>query len=217
MRDPILRTKGGGARGARYFKAFGGLHYLKGNSAPYFSLTYEEGITGRRDCEACGAAHREILKHWPDLADLAALHLSDINGEPMHGIANGWYNLAGCFPDAFGERYHRGNSEMQMWKPDGSFDGYRRPTGDECLQFFADHARVTLTEAAAIRDQVEAAAMAAPHSRNAVAKATLATIMEAMRPRWKAEAVACIKRHGLTLYGDPWQPVAALEALLASN
>jgi hypothetical protein len=25
-------------------------------------------------------------------------------------------------------------------------------------------------------------------------------------PRWKAEADACIARHGLRVYGDPWTP-----------
>jgi hypothetical protein len=200
MTNPVLRTKGGDKRGQRYYKAFGGLHYLKGNSKPYFSLTYEEGITGARDCEQCGAAHEEILKHWPELADLAALHLSDIDGVPMHAVGNGWYNLAGCFPDAFGERYHRGNSKMNF------ADGYRLPTGDECLEMFAQHCRISRAEAEAIKAEVEAAAMAAPHSRNAVAKETLTKIMDDMLPRWKAEADACVMKHGLVVYGDEWTP-----------
>jgi hypothetical protein len=193
--DPILREKFTQAKsGGRYYRrAFGGLHYIRGNSAPYFSLTYEEGAEGARDCDMCGACHEEILEHWPDLADLAALHLSDVDGAPMHAAGNGWYWLAGTFPDAFGERYHGGNSTPAR-------------SADECLAIFAKHVRVSLDEARTIRDQVHAAAMAARHSRNAVASAKLAEIVEAMRPRWKAEAAAVIKKHGLQFYGDTWEP-----------
>jgi hypothetical protein len=30
-------------------------------------------------------------------------------------------------------------------------------------------------------------------------------------PRWKAEADACIKNHGLRVFGDTWPPLAATE------
>ncbi len=190
--DPVLRTYAEG-RG----KVYGGLHYLKGNSSPYFTLTY---WYKRGSDEHGGAGHEEILKHFPDLADLAALHLSDIDGVPMH--ADGFYFLAGALPDGFGERYHVGNSDRNF--P----DGYRKPTGDDCLQFFANHCRISLAEARAIRDDVQRTALAAEHSRNAAAKARLAEIMATMRPRWKAEAEACIVKHGLVVYGDKW-PVEA--------
>lgn len=75
------------------FKVMGGLHYITGNKAPYFSLTYDETKRGR--FEACGAGHVEILKHFPQFADLAALHLCDIDGAPMHALENGFYHLGG--------------------------------------------------------------------------------------------------------------------------
>lgn len=52
------------------------------------------------------------------------------------------------------------------------------------------------------------------HSRRCVpveeiqktSRAVVAAYCEEMRPRWKAEAAACIKKHGLVIYGDPWPP-----------
>lgn len=126
------------------------------------------------------------------------MHLSDIDGAPMHAAANGWYHLAGYFPDAFGEQYHGGNSQRHF------ADGYRMPTSDECLEVFADHCRIGMTEARTIAEQIRAVAMAARHSRNAIARAECTRILETMRPRWKAEADACIARHGLVVFGDSW-------------
>lgn len=41
-----------------------------------------------------GAISNEVVRVFPKLADIAALHLSDaITGEPMHAEANGWYFL----------------------------------------------------------------------------------------------------------------------------
>lgn len=195
--DPILRAHA--VRDHMSMTVYGGLHYLRGNSAPYFSLTASGQFDVRQPGgEYGGCCHDEILKWYPEMVDLAALHLSDIDGTPMHAEANGWYYLAGCYPDAFGERYHGGNANKHF--P----DGYRKPTSDECLEVFADHCRVPLAEAATIRDKVQAVAMAAEHSRNAIAKATLAEIMATMRPRWKAEAEAAIAKHGLVVYGNTW-------------
>jgi hypothetical protein len=208
-RDPVLaaKTLPKGADGynvARTMRVEGGLHHIKGNKAPYFSLTMTAHRKGFPDqCYSGGADHETILKHYPRFADLAALHLSSIDGEPMHAVENGWYQLAGCYPDGFGARYHAGNSDRRC--SDGA---YRHPTGDECLESFARHCRINLTEAASIRDDVKAAAMASRDNRQAIAKARLAEIMDAMRPRWKAEAEACIAHHALKVYGDPL-PVAA--------
>lgn len=195
-------------------KVYGGLHYLKGNRAPYFSLTYWAHQKGRKNSRECGGAgHKTILRYWPEFADLAALHLSDIDGVPMHAGGNGWYYLAGTFPDAYGEKYHGGNSDQHFPLPPDSIDPakpwqtteYRKPTGDECLQIFADYIRVSREEAAAIRAEVDRAAKAAPHSRNKVAREALKPFIEALKPRWKAEADACIAKHGLVVYGDKWE------------
>jgi len=180
MNDPILRSEGGRARGDRYYKAYGGLHYLKGNSLPHFSLTYEEGRRGAHDCEMCGAAHNEILKRWPDLADLAAMHLSDIDGQPMHAVENGLYWLGGTHwqrPDyAIAAKHFRISEQMAR-------------------QLVRDYFGMSFSETAGFLSKGEAAK----------AKAKLAEWVEAQGPRWKSEAEACITKHGLVIFGDEYK------------
>ena len=73
-----------------------GLHYIRGNSRPYFSVTAEittNQSRRRNDCETCGCLHEYILRFWPALAPVVALHGSDDQGEPMHANADGLYHL----------------------------------------------------------------------------------------------------------------------------
>jgi len=85
-----------------------GLHYLPGNSRPYFSVVGEVRYARadkrghryyRREPDACGCCHEEFLEaiagtedagSW---RDLIALHLSDDQGKPMHSVANACYHL----------------------------------------------------------------------------------------------------------------------------
>jgi hypothetical protein len=122
-----------------YIEVEAGLHYLQGNSLPYFSVTsaiWER--PGARDCVSWGCQHEKVLRYWPELAPVITLHLSDSQGQPMHNIANDWYWLAGYYGGA-DERYHGGN-------------GTPRRTQQECLQIFADHVRVSLDEAKTLVD-----------------------------------------------------------------
>lgn len=201
----------------------GGLHYIKGNKAPCFSVTatlYEN----RRDV-AGGCMHEDVLRHFPDLADLVALHLSSIDGAPMYGVENGFYHLAGAVPGAFGKQYHAGNSERHFPKAEidpakpWSTTDYRFPTHEEALQSFADYVRVPIEEARDIRARVVAVydaeyealgpdffASAPGHTSRGMAskaaKAEWVRIGETMRPRWAREAQACIAAHDLVIYGD---------------
>lgn len=164
------------------FTVYGGLNYIRGNSSPYFSLT----LWGRdHGCEFGGASHDTILEHFPQFADLAAMHLSDIDGQPMHAETNGWYWLAGALGGA-GEQFHGGNSHPTK-------------SEDECLKVFADHCRVTLEQAETIKRTVQAY-WNYPDMRKAWGK-----MCTDMRPRWKAEALACITHHNLQVYGDEWK------------
>lgn len=170
----------------------GGLHMIRGNHAPYFSLTYTAHRQGHRNqCESGGAGHELILQLYPELQDLADLHLSDIDGVPMHAEANGFYWLAGA-TGGLGETYHGGNAQPIK-------------TEQECLAIFARYLRIDMNEAYAIRSAVRRAYVTADEGdENKQARAELAAIIEPMYPRWKAEAEACIKAHNLTVYGDPW-------------
>ena len=197
--DPLLAARAlpAGTDGYRvplFFRVEGGLHYLRGNPSPYFTLTYDQHRRGSpNQCQSGGAGHDRILELFPQFADLAALHLADIDGVPMHAEANGWYWLAGALGGA-GERYHGGNAET-----------YGRPA--DPLAVFAQLVRVPIEEAEAIRSAVGWWSGHTPDGWKA-ARAQWGEIMEALRPRWKAEAVACIARHHLRVYGDTWAPVA---------
>lgn len=194
-------------------RVYGGLHYLKGNKQPHFSLTYWEHRKGRPDCdESGGAGHNHILRFHPRFADLAAMHLSDLDGAPMHAEANGWYHLAGAL-GGMGERYHVGNSKWHMPLPDDKKDPhkpwqdteYREPTPEECVGLFADYIRVTEEEAREIISRVRFAEAARREDGGPGARDTWCQIVEEMRPRWKQDAENCIAAHGLVIYGDKWE------------
>lgn len=132
--------------GAGYMiKVEAGLLHLQGNARPYFSVTAEIYKPKARDCDACGCLHDDILKFWPELAPVVALHLCDDNGRPTYAEANGWYQLTGYY-GGYGEQYHAGNSQGNYPKAGGRWD-YRLPTPDECLLRFADHVRIPLETA----------------------------------------------------------------------
>ena len=59
------------------------LHMIEGHKQPYFSTT-----------NYCGAAHDEILKSFPELKPLVALHLAGMDGLPMHALGNSFYHYA---------------------------------------------------------------------------------------------------------------------------
>lgn len=77
------------------------LVHRHGNERPYFSLTGEERNLRKRgdnQVEAGGCIHDEIVEQWPHLAPLAAIHLSDDRGVPMHAVGNGLYWLGFTAP-----------------------------------------------------------------------------------------------------------------------
>ena len=201
LRGPVRRPPGtDGSLVPLMLTVYGGLNYLRGNSAPYFSLTYWQHRSGHpNQCQSGGAGHELILQLYPELADLAALHLSDIDGAPTGAEANGWYWLAGAL-GGLGQRYHGGSLPSR--------------SEAECLAIFARHCRISEGEAMTIRSAVLRAYASAgpeavelePAARQAAARAEWGAIMDAMRPRWKSEADAAIEKHGLVVYGDPWTP-----------
>lgn len=137
MHEPTLRTKVYFEDGIKYrLTVMGGLHMLEGNKKPYFSLTGDQMRQAKNNrwvWDMGGCLHDEILKFYPELKDLADLHLSDIDGIPMHSVENGWYWLkGGCY--VFGE-----------WK-DAETNG-----GKSTLQVLAEHLRISESEAFKLR------------------------------------------------------------------
>jgi hypothetical protein len=139
--------------------------------------------------------HREILVAWPDIKPLVDMHLCTYpDGAPSHNGGNGWYFMSGALGGA-GEQYHAGNSERQFWNPDGSFEAYRKPTPDDCLQSFAEYVRVPLSQAIELRDRLAAGIKRRPDQVGyekdcSRAEKALLKFMVAQRPRWAQEAEA---------------------------
>lgn len=75
----------------------GGLHYIKGNKKPYFTITGNKLIKKRNNRfydYSSGCIHEDIKKAFNgEFDDLIALHLSDIDGIPLHCGENGAYWL----------------------------------------------------------------------------------------------------------------------------
>jgi len=159
------------------------------------------GVTGeistereraKQDAQACGCIHDELLAAFPQLAPLVALHLSDLEGVPMHAEANGFYWLAGNL-GGIGERHHGGSGETGK-------------NAIECLNIFAEHMRISDTEAQEISTKAQLAFKAgfeaadageSPDAEefrtkagNISARNLFHEYVQAQRNRWKMEAEA---------------------------
>ena len=74
-----------------------------GNSFPYYSITGTVKKLDKRYRDpviTCGCIHDIILEHYPELAPLVEVHLSEADGIPMHAEANAryWAGLS-TYPD----------------------------------------------------------------------------------------------------------------------
>ena len=84
------------------------LYVLGSNKYPYFSITgsvksYDKRL--RDPYLAGGCIHDTILEHFPHLAPLVTVHLSEADGRPMHAEANAryWAGLSNYEPTANNE------------------------------------------------------------------------------------------------------------------
>jgi hypothetical protein len=67
---------------------------LGGNSYAHYSITGTVKKLDKRYRDpviTCGAIHDTILKHFPELAPIVKVHLSEPDGLPMHAEANARY------------------------------------------------------------------------------------------------------------------------------
>lgn len=165
-----LTTKNKDAK--NYIEATAILHKI-GNQKPYFSLTGRVVENGRESVS--GAIHDEILKAFPQLADIAALHLSDIDGKPMHSFENGKY-WAGF------TKYENGNAEnlanlLRIGKQ-RSQDLMYETLVDKCNEIKADTNEDVLPET------------------------LLKEFHDRQIPRWKQEADAVIRKYNLEIVAD---------------
>lgn len=193
--DPILATKEIRMERERrpcLLTVFGGLCYHSGNRAPFFTLTSDVRIVGGPSVEG-GANHALILQHLPQFADLARLHLSDMDGAPSYAVENGFYHLGGFTEHYTGNKWGRA--------PDHKYEA-NYPAAARLLRISEDEARALVRDLFGVSFS-ETAGFLSP-SAEADAKARFAQWCETQRPRWKAEADACIAAHRLVIFGDPW-------------
>jgi hypothetical protein len=84
-------------------RVVGKVYKLREQDIPYFSITGEINLNDKRYRDpivACGCIHETILEHFPQLAPLVEMHLSEIDGHPMHAEANARYWAGVCtYPD----------------------------------------------------------------------------------------------------------------------
>ena len=166
--------------GSGILTIYAGLRYIRGNSAPYFSLTAESKEYGY------GMLHDLILEHCPELAPLADMHLSDINGVPMHSVENGWYWLKGAAGD-------QGSFFSESINPE------EEP--EKCMQMLAKHLRISNAEAQRL---IQETTRSVKRVGSITAKQEFARYIERLKPHWKAEADEAIERFNLRIYGDFW-------------
>jgi len=137
----------------------------------YFSITAELYEAGKqltyRNIIACGCMREEILKAAPELKPLVDIHLSKLDGIPMHAEENGWYWLA------------KAARIKQQYEP--------QELPEECLKIFSEHCRISLDKA----KRLVALVKAEPEEFSA--RCLWRKKCEAMKKRWSKEALAATK------------------------
>lgn len=157
-----------------------------------------------------GCMHEQIEKKFRgQFSDLIALHLSDINGVPMHDGSNAFYFAGGCGHTEFTkegikrsvfkstcEQYDVDYESIKalVEKSDEPPGIWKRWDGTPNVEHLASHLRISLAVAQSMVDGVLAGELNRDHFDKFV---------EEQKPRWKAEAEAAIKKHDLTI---PTQP-----------
>lgn len=138
-------------------------------STPYFSITgelYEEGKSKiERNLIACGCIHEDILEVAPELKALVDLHLSDLDGVPIHAEENGWFWLA------------KASGVPQPYEPSQD--------SNKCFKFFCQHARLSTEDAQEVVDRVK---------RNPVrGREMWGKYLDGLRPVWHDQAQKAIE------------------------
>lgn len=140
---------------------------------PYFSITADlcaDSTFRDSKIHACGCLHDDILAAQPDLKPFVDLHLSDLNGVPMHAVENGFYWL--CKVAGIPQKY-----EPEQDK-------------ETCIKYLCEHLRISKKEVEDIRSKIW---VSYAMGRTKEAKQHFSEIVDSMKPRWQSEADAAIQ------------------------
>lgn len=160
----------------------------------YFSITADLCIDQRFSdggIFACGCLHDEILQVCPELKLFVDLHLSDLDGVPMHAEENGWYWLAKAA--GIPQKYEPRNSDLDCF---AFFMKHSRMSGPEAQELIGKILQayqkgknsVALSEQVSPRTMEEQQKVGAAKAREVWGKA-----LDGLRPRWKSEADEALK------------------------
>jgi hypothetical protein len=153
------------------------LVHRAGNARPYFSLTGEVREPHKREPWCAGCIHGEIVEAFPDWAPLAAIHLADDTGTPMHALENARYWMGFSLRGA-----GRPMSPRGQYDPADEFE-----TDANGLEWspvrLARHLRVGVEHARELRAYVEA---------DGNDTEALRFIVGCLAPQWAAEAAAAL-------------------------
>jgi len=195
MSDPILAGPKEYTKGGQTYRITvrGGLHYIRGNSQPYFSVTAdidEKTRGGRWRDHSGGCCHDEIVRVFPSLAPLVSMHLRHMDGAASAGGGNAFYWI-------MGGQFFPANS----WMADNTAEEKRR-------EYVANELQLPRAESDAIFDAFKIYAISPSMIVEGRAR-FMREIVEPSRQRWADNAAFVIQHFGLQIYGDRWTPKAA--------
>lgn len=188
------------------------MSWLRGNKAPYFSVTgRQDRLNNTRWVDNMGGCiHEQIEKKFRgQFSDLIALHLSDMDGAPLHDGANAFYFAGGCgHMKATEEGLKRYGFQRECKSSGVDYDTvkhliedptkpvevFERWDGTPNVNHLASHLRIPL----ALAESMVAGVLAGELNRDYFDK-----FVEEQKPRWKAEAEAAIKKHNLIIPTNP--------------
>lgn len=152
----------------------------------YFSITANAYRRG-------GCLHDEILELRPDLKPFVDLHSSDLDGVPMHAVANGFYWL--CKIIGIPQQYEPEQDENTCFKY--LMKHMRMNPADTVEKVIRPCAAAYVAGKMSVAHNVKVSPTCAQVQHKAglseVTK-TFAAIVETQKPRWKSEADEAIKQ-----------------------
>lgn len=128
----------------------------------YFSITADLKDEKNRSV-SFGCLHDKILEVAPELKPFVDLHLSTLDGVPMHAEANGWYWLAKAA--GIPQKYEPEQSEL------------------DCFALFMEHARMSGPEVLELVKKVKSSKSP---------REILQKQLDGLLPRWHDEAAQAI-------------------------
>jgi hypothetical protein len=117
--------------------------------------------------------HEEILEYRPDLKPLVDLHLSDLDGVPIHAVENGFYWVCKVL------------DIPQEYGPDQSVE--------VCKQYFQVICMVDDDHLSVILDRLDMVKEFNKENPYKEVKAKWKEIVDELRPMWKRKAEAALK------------------------